>query len=200
MESTPVFFLVMVFVSAFLLVYSFVMPVFGAERKAAKRLKKRLREMALQRGEQNAAAMLREKYLRELSPLERALEALPGMDRLGLHIEQAGHQIPAYRVVLLAMVLSIAGGGLVFYLMHQLLLAGLAAVAGLVAPFIRINMERNKRLIKFEEQLPEALDVMVRALKAGHPFSGTLQLVSEEMDDPIAREISTMAWMSSRPL
>ena len=60
MESTPLFFLIMIFISAFLLVYSFVVPVFGAERQAAKRLKKRLREIALHERRQSAAAMLRE--------------------------------------------------------------------------------------------------------------------------------------------
>jgi tight adherence protein B len=188
MESTPAFFLAMVFASVFLMVYSFVMPVFGAERKAARRLKKRLRTVALQHDKKGAAAMMREKYLRELSPLERWLEALPGMERLALYIEQAGRQTPAYRVVLLALVLSGVAGWLVFTLVHQPLLALLAAATGLVAPFFRISMERSQRLMKFEEQLPEALDVMVRALKAGHPFSGTLQLVSEEMNQPIARE------------
>jgi len=188
-SSTPAFFLVMVFVSVFLLVYSFVVPVFGAERKAAKRLKKRLRTVALQRGgRKGAAAMLRDKYLRELSPLERQLEALPGMERLGLYIEQAGRQVPAYRLSLLALGLAVVAGWLVFTLLHQPLLAVLAAVAGLAAPFIRISMDRSNRMMKFEEQLPEALDVMVRALKAGHPFSGTLQLVAEEMNDPIAHE------------
>jgi tight adherence protein B len=188
MESTPTFFLVMVFISVFLMVYSFVVPVFGAERKAARRLKKRLSAVALQRHHKGAAAMLRAKYLRELSPLERWLEALPGMERLALYIEQAGRQTPAYRVTLLALGLAAGAGWLVFALLHQPLLAILAAAAGLVTPFIRITMERSKRLMKFEEQLPEALDVMVRALKAGHPFSGTLQLVSEEMNEPIAHE------------
>ena len=188
MESTPAFFLVMIFVSVFLLVYSFVVPVFGAERQAAKRLKKRLRQVALQERRQSAAAMLREKYLRELSPLERWLEALPGMERLALHLEQAGLQTAAYRIILIAIVLSSAAGWVTFLLLHQPYLALLAAVAGFTIPFIRLSILRTKRLARFEEQLPEALDVMVRALKAGHPFSGTLQLVADEMDDPIARE------------
>jgi tight adherence protein B len=188
MESTPAFFLVMIFVSVFLLVYSFVVPVFGAERQAAKRLKKRLRQVALQERRQSAAAMLREKYLRELSPLERWLEALPGMERLALHLEQAGLQTAAYRVILLAAMLGIGAGWVALLLLQQPYLAVLAGVAGFIIPFFRISMRRNKRLARFEEQLPEALDVMVRALKAGHPFSGTLQLVADEMDDPIARE------------
>jgi len=42
--------------------------------------------------------------------------------------------------------------------------------------------------MKFEEQLPEAMDIMVRALKAGHPFTETLKLVAEEMEQPISTE------------
>ena len=41
---------------------------------------------------------------------------------------------------------------------------------------------------KFEEQLPDAIDSMKRALRAGHPFSAAIKLVSEDMDDPVARE------------
>jgi tight adherence protein B len=188
MESTPAFFLVMVFVSVFLLVYSFVVPVFGAERQAAKRLRKRLREIALRDKRHSAAAMLRERYLRELSPLERWLEALPGMERLALFIEQSGRQTAAYRLVVAAAAFAVGAGWLAFVLLHQPLLAMLAAAGAFMAPFFRISSQRSKRMARFEEQLPEALDVMVRALKAGHPFSGTLQLVAEEMDDPIAKE------------
>ena len=43
-------------------------------------------------------------------------------------------------------------------------------------------------MAKFEEQLPEALDVIKRALKAGHPFNQCLKLVAEDMDEPISRE------------
>ena len=53
---------------------------------------------------------------------------------------------------------------------------------------MKISRARNNRMAKIEEQMPEAIDVMKRALKAGHPFSQTLQLVAEDMDDPIAKE------------
>jgi tight adherence protein B len=43
-------------------------------------------------------------------------------------------------------------------------------------------------MAKFEEQLPEAIDLMKRALKAGHPFTSTLNLVAADMDDPVAKE------------
>ena len=46
----------------------------------------------------------------------------------------------------------------------------------------------GQRFARFEEQLPDAIDVMRRALMAGHPFNAALKLVVEDMDDPVARE------------
>ena len=53
---------------------------------------------------------------------------------------------------------------------------------------LKIWKARNDRMAQFEEQLPDAIDAMRRALKAGHPFSATLKLVAEDMEDPIAYE------------
>jgi len=188
MENTPVIFLIMVTIAVFLLVWNLIIPVFGAERQEAKRLKKRLRHMAEQENRPSAAAMLRDKYLQELNPLERKLESLPGMARLVLLIEQSGRQLPAHRLLLLVILLGLAAGVLAWYFTNNAYIALAAALVVAPFPLIKINLERVKRLSRFEEQLPEALDIIVRALKAGHPFAETLRLVSEEMDQPIARE------------
>ena len=55
-------------------------------------------------------------------------------------------------------------------------------------PYMKINMDRVKRMQDFEEQLPDAIDTMKRALRAGHPFGASLKLVAEELDDPVAEE------------
>ena len=68
------------------------------------------------------------------------------------------------------------------------LLALLGLVAGGAAPFVFVFRKRRERLEKFEEQLPDAVDVMKRALRAGHPFSTCVKLVAEDMDEPISRE------------
>ena len=65
------------------------------------------------------------------------------------------------------------------------MIAGLAVGA---APFAVIHVERRKRLEKFDEQLPDAVDIMKRALRAGHPFNACLKLVADDMQPPIARE------------
>ena len=71
MENTPLVFLIMISVAVFLLVWNLMVPVFGAERKAAKRLKGRLRRIATREKRASAAQMLRDKYIRKLSPFER---------------------------------------------------------------------------------------------------------------------------------
>ena len=188
MENTPLVFLIMISVAVFLLVWNLMVPVFGAERKAAKRLKRRLSRVSTQEHRASAARMLREKYLRNLNPLERKLETLPGMDQLAMLIEQSGRNTPAHRLLLLSIALGLAAGALVTFATDNILIGVIAGALAAAIPFLKINMDRSKRLARFEEQLPEAMDIMVRALKAGHPFTETLRLVSEEMNAPISVE------------
>ncbi len=188
MENTPLIFLIMISVAVFLLVWNLMIPVFGAERKAAKKLKKRLKRISAQEEQVSAAKMIREKYLRHLNPLERKLETLPGMDQLAMLIEQSGRNTPAHRLLLLSIVIGATSGFLVWSLTSNVLIGIPVGIFAAAVPFFKINLDRTKRLVKFEEQLPEAMDIMIRALKAGHPFSATLKLVAEEMDQPIATE------------
>jgi tight adherence protein B len=71
---------------------------------------------------------------------------------------------------------------------HLTMVSFAAAVAGFWLPYLRISMTRRRRLDKIEEQLPDAIDMVRRALKAGHPFSAALKLVAEDMSQPIAGE------------
>ena len=64
----------------------------------------------------------------------------------------------------------------------------LAIALALVLPLATLTMKRRKRLRRFGEQLPDAIDVLVRSLRAGHPVSGAMGLVAEEMPDPVGTE------------
>jgi tight adherence protein B len=181
-------FLGLVFLAVFLLAQGTVVPVFGEGRKMRKRLQARLHQVSTASSEPALSSLLRAKYLKELSPLERSLESLPMMEALGRAIEQSGRQTRAYQVVSLSLVLMIALA-IAGWLMTRLPPVAIAAgLAGLVVPYLKVFQDRARRLAKFEEQMPEAIDVIKRALKAGHPFSQSLKLVAEDMDDPIARE------------
>lgn len=181
----------MVFIAAFLLVQSFMVPTFGENRQARKRLRNRLRTMTDDGAGAPAVSLVRRKYLRELSPVERWLEALPGVERLEHLVEQAGRETPAYRIVLLGLALGAAVGLAFAYLTASVPVAVGAGLLAAVAPVVKLSVERRQRLARFEEQLPDALTIMARALRAGHPFTGALHLVGEELQPPVSREFAT---------
>ncbi|HSW52350.1 MAG TPA: type II secretion system F family protein [Sulfuricaulis sp.] len=187
MSSDHLIFVVMVFIAVFLLATSVIVPTAGSDARTARRLRARVNE-ALGHSVADDTSIVRGNLLRRLTPLERRIESLPGMEHLARLIAQTGREVPAYRVAMLMAVLG-AAGFLLLMLFTRNPLASLLLSAMLASvPVLKLQAERRRRLARFEEQLPEALDVMGRALRAGHPFSETLKLVSEEMTAPIAQE------------
>lgn len=188
MSDGMIFFLVLIAVTVFFLVQGLAIPVFGESAQARKRLKKKLDEIESANEEAAYSSLLREKYLRKLTPLERSLERLPRMEALAILIEQSGAKYLAYRVVLFAIVLA-AILALSAWLFFRLWYAPIAAAAiGFYFPFMIISSNRKKRLAKFEEQLPDAIETITRALRAGHPFPAALKMIGDEFDDPVAGE------------
>lgn len=157
----------------------------------ASRMRQRLRAIKLEGVEEASIPMIRERYLRRLSPTERHLEELPGMAGIARLVEQAGYGFPAYRLVVLTVLLMLGGGALGWWFTRHPAVAGLATVIGAVLPIAQVIQLRTRRMRLFEEQLPEAMDMMARALRAGNPLAETFKFVSEEMDDPIAKELGT---------
>jgi len=66
-------------------------------------------------------------------------------------------------------------------------------VVGLVLPLLVLRRARNKRIRKFAKQLPDALDMIVRSLRAGHPASVAIALVAREMADPLGTEFGIVS-------
>jgi tight adherence protein B len=64
----------------------------------------------------------------------------------------------------------------------------LSVLAGVLAPIVYLHTRKSNRIKQFSEQLPDALDIMVRSLQAGHPISAAIGLVAKEMNDPIGTE------------
>lgn len=65
----------------------------------------------------------------------------------------------------------------------------IGAVVGGLLPVLYLYSLKSKRLKQFAEQLPDALEVMVRSLRAGHPISAAMNLATTEMEDPIGSEL-----------
>jgi tight adherence protein B len=188
MTGGVVLFLALLGGAVFLLSQVLIVPAFGSDARTRKLLRRKLREIDAFDGQSQVASLLRQKYLRDLSPLARRLEDTPVMEALGRVIEQSGRSTMAHRLVALAALIAVAAFAAVLIVFGNPALALLAFIAGGAAPFVVIFRERRARLEKFEEQLPDAVDVMKRALRAGHPFNACLKLVADDMDAPIARE------------
>lgn len=188
MTSGVFIFLALLGGAVFLLSQVLIVPAFGSDARTRKLLRRKLREIDAVDAQNEVASLLRQKYLQDLSPLARRLEDSPLMESLGRIIEQSGHRILAHRLVGLAVVIAITAFTAATVLLANPLLGLLAFLAGAAAPFIFIFRARRARLEQFEEQLPDAVDVMKRALRAGHPFNSCIKLVAEDMNEPISRE------------
>jgi tight adherence protein B len=188
MTSGLVIFLALLGGAVFLLSQVLIVPAFGSDARTRKLLRHKLQQIQAVDDQQEVGSLLRQKYLRELSPLARRLEDSPHMEALAQVIEQAGLSMLAHRLVALAAVLALVAAAVAMLVTGNPAIAILALVAGGAAPFVFVFRKRRERLEKFEEQLPDAVDVMKRALRAGHPFSTCIKLVADDMDEPIARE------------
>ncbi|KAA2234943.1 type II secretion system F family protein [Salinarimonas soli] len=163
--------------------------LFSSERSYRSGVNRRL---ALGRGEND-----REKVLVQLRR-ERGLSpdgtlALPGA-ALGRLVLQSGVRVEPVRLALyavglagLSFALALTATGVAAY--------GLAAGAagGLVLPVLILTMLRKRRQKRFGEQFPEAIDVIVRSLRAGHPVPLAIAMVAREMPDPIGSEFGIVA-------
>ena len=188
MSNGMIFFVVLIFVAMFFLVQGLAIPVFGESAQARKRLKKKLGEIESASDEEAYSSLLRAKYLRKLSPWERSLEKLPRMEALATLIEQSGGKYLAYRVVLLAIVLAASAAFFAWVYFRLWYAPIVAAPIAFYLPFMKIASNRTERMGQFEEQLPDAIETMTRALRAGHPFPAALKMIGDEFDDPIAAE------------
>lgn len=191
MTDGVMIFIGLIFVAVALLSQGLIVPVFGESRQVRKKLQSRLNEIEEESGEESFSSLLRQKYLRQLSPLERQLEDLPSMRHLAQVIAQGGHKFLAYRVVLLSAVIAVAAAVIAWMMTRSLAIVATSVAVGGALPLMKVFGDRTKRIQQFEEQLPDAIDMVKRALRAGHPFTGAIKLVAEEMDEPVAGEFGT---------
>jgi tight adherence protein B len=133
---------------------------------------------------------------RAQSVLAEPLDNAPGMieeffTRFGnirLFIEQADVPLTPTKLFIVCGGLAAAGVAVVLAAQLPWFLAPLAGIALGFLPFGFLFFKRSKRLAAFAKQLPEALELIARALRAGHSLVAGFQLVGEEMKDPIGKE------------
>jgi tight adherence protein B len=184
---------VLVFVAVVLLLESLYMTWRSHRGPEAMKLKTRLHALAATHDHTSQTQLLRQRMLSELPPMERYLQSVPRVRALDQVIVQSGLNWSVSTLLLGCLIAAVVAWAAIAMGAHQSLVVSVpgALVVGAI-PLVYVYYRRNKRLTKLEQQLPEALDLITRALRAGHAFSAALKMAGEEMTEPIAGELSTV--------
>ena len=132
-------------------------------------------------------ALLRDEVLSKIPALDNLLRRSASISSLQTLLEQADLKSRAGNVVLLGLV-SGAALGLLVLLFGFPQFSWVGVLFGMFLPYSYANYKRNKRFQKFEELFPEAIDTLARAVRAGHAFTTALELIANEIADPVASE------------
>jgi len=135
--------------------------------------------------------VLRREMLSDMPFLNNLLATAPGIRDLKLLLEQAAINMQIGTFVLICIGLMLLGLVFALFLGLPIYLAVAVAAIGAAIPFIVATVMRQRRFDKFEEQFPEAMDLLGRAVRAGHAFTTGFELIGKELPDPVGQEFRT---------
>src|SRR5262245_40524293 len=155
-----------------------------------RRIDERLKQLVQERGgaSQREVQLLKEELLSSVPVFHRALIRFEVFNQLQTVLRQADMRLTVYRFVISSLIAGFVAGLIVFLFSNSLIAMLMTAGVVMGAPLMFVLNKRRRRFRTFLEQLPDAMELMVRSLQAGHSFSSALQMVATEMPEPIARE------------
>jgi tight adherence protein B len=139
------------------------------------------------RSPDEAIQILREDLMASNVTINRLLSSLNVAKKLAAMISQADSQITVGRLLGFSFLAGVMAGLAAYTVVNGFFAWGIFFL-GAALPILQVSWKRRKRLLKFNSQLPDTLDLLSRSLAVGHAFSEALQQVSSEMPDPIAME------------
>ena len=176
----------LIFLTFFFLIRGILIFLANPERFHQRRLQKRLREIEGLPSSLNVSTLFKKASLKR-SSLDQIIAKFGLLNRIEIMMLQANlnWELRTFLIVAALSGLVMAGLGLGKWGVW----GGLAGGGlGLLLPYKILARKRKRRLKKFEKQLPDALDLLSRGLKAGHAFPTGLQQVAKEMPDPLGTE------------
>lgn len=180
----------LIFVGVFMMVEGVYLIIYGKTLKREKKVNRRLALLQDGRDTEEVMGILRQ----EREGAEKH-ERMPG---LGPLVEMARHA--AITLSIPQIVISMIVLAIVSFLLLTLFTGAViqirivvAIITGYAAFYIWLRGKAKKRISLFEEQLPDALDLMVRSLRVGHPMNAAVGIVAREMMDPLGTEFGLIA-------
>jgi tight adherence protein B len=156
----------------------------------------RERMAAVRRAEQQGDGvtdlqLVRDEMMSSVPLLNQLMMRLAWSAKLQNALTQAGMITKPGKVLLICLASGLSvylTAGLVY---GQTLIGALVALAGAAVPILVVYVKRSRRLRLFEQRFPEALDLLGRAVRAGHAFTSGLEMVSKESPEPVSSEFRT---------
>lgn len=164
----------------------------GTNQEVVRRRFESVRKAERRGGDRSLAVdLLRDEMLSGVPAIHRVLLQWAWPARLRDFLSQAGLKIKPAKLLLICAVIAVVTGLIVGRFLSRFPLPLLIGLGAGLIPIGVVAWMRKKRLRKFEEHFPEALDLLGRAVRAGHAFTTGLEMIAKESAEPIAGEFRT---------
>lgn len=189
MSAAPIIY-ILVFVAVVLLVEGLYLTVFGKSISLNSRVSRRLAMLEKNSNRQEVLEQLRKEMTQHMNS-----KSIPLYSILADKAQKANIAFSPKALVAVMVALSgVAYMGLsVGTQADPVVRAAIAVFMGVGGVYFWVNRRAKKRIALMEEQLPDAVELMVRSLRVGHPFSSAIGIVSKEVADPLGTEFGVIA-------
>jgi len=163
-------------------------------RARARLIRQRLAAEQSQGKRSETLALVRDEMLSRIPAFDMLLRRSERVSKLQILLEQAGLSIRAGNLLILCIASSVLVATFAYVISgtlrpnETLMFTGVTALVGLFLPYSYTSWRRTRRFQKFEEIFPEAIDTLARAVRAGHAFTMALEIVCNELSEPVATE------------
>jgi len=160
------------------------------QRKAQARVLRDRLSAVQQPAEQTVpdAAFLRDEVLSRIPAFDTWLRRSERVSVLQKVLAQGNVDVRAGNFLMLCAASAVAFAAIAFFASGNLLFGWAGAMIGFFIPYAYASHRRTKRFQKFEEKFPEAIDTLARAVRAGHAFTTALEMIANEVSEPVAGE------------
>ena len=173
---------------------AFIVGLLLDERSAQARLIRERLAADHAEGKRETLALLRDEMFSRIPAFDTLLRRSERVSRLQVLLDQAGLSIRAGNLLIVCLLVSVLLAAFAYVLAEPLpaneilFLTLTAMVLGAVLPYLYVSWRRSRRFQKFETTFPDAIDTLARAVRAGHAFTMALEIVCNELPEPVATE------------
>ena len=181
------------YVAVFIFTVAIIQVIYlgWAESRFVEKRKVKKRLMSISAGGKHGQEKLdkyRKGVLKEVGAFERFVFNIPRLSNLDKLLIKIKIPINATLFVLLSVTLGVIGFGIGYLYFPQALASVIVALVCLLTPYLLLKLAEKNYYKKFNEQLPEALDLLARAVRSGNALSAGLGMIAEQIEDPISSE------------